>query len=177
MPGATSLAARISGGASFGRDAQNFLVGGLPWVFSSEGSQRYKDDAIFLVNDRELLKTLYFSEYLTPLRGTQLMEMVGNRALLMNLEFRFPFLIYYFPALGMLGQLSGVLFIDASTVWAADGKGLTGTDRSKQSILTYGWGPRFVLFGLPLQLDYAWQYKPPQGEEGRNWYLTIGFDF
>ncbi|MCH7520502.1 MAG: PD40 domain-containing protein [Candidatus Marinimicrobia bacterium] len=178
LPGETSLAARVSGGASFGRDAQNFLVGGLPWVFSSEGSQRYKNDAIFRdFDDQELLKTLYFSEYLTPLRGTQLMELVGDRALLMNLEFRFPFLIYYFPALGMLGQLSGVLFVDAGTVWDANGTDTVGSGPSQQSILTYGWGPRFILFGLPIQLDYAWQYKPPPGEGGRNWYLTIGFDF
>jgi len=116
------------------------------------------------------LKTIYFSEYLTPLRGTQMMELVGNRAMLMNLEYRFPFLIYYFPALRMLGQLGGVLFVDAGMAW-------NGLNKDVNYAITYGWGPRFVLFGLPFQLDFAWPYKTPDNDTNRNWYLTIGLDF
>ena len=168
----TSGAIRLSGGASYGSDAQNFLVGGLPWLFSSERdgyySGRYKNNPMDLPGSE--LKTIYFSEYLTPLRGTQMMELVGNRAMLLNLEYRFPFLIYYFPALGMLGQLGGVLFIDSGAAWDA-------TTGKMTKAITYGWGPRFVLFGLPFQLDYAWPYKPPDGDTSRNWYLTIGLDF
>ena len=167
--GGTSLAVRVSGGASYGADPQSFLVGGLPWLFSSEGGKRYRR-SIFGPDDFENLKTIYFSQYLTPLRGTQLMERVGRQAVLVNLEYRFPFLIYYFPALRMLGQLGGVAFLDAASgVWDNDG--------SRSDIVTYGWGPRFLLFGLPFQLDFAWRYKPPAGEERRSWYLTVGTDF
>ncbi|MFB0516687.1 MAG: DPP IV N-terminal domain-containing protein [Candidatus Neomarinimicrobiota bacterium] len=169
--GGTSVAFRLTGGASYGEDAQNFLVGGLPWLFSSERegyySGRYKQDPMGL--DPNQLKTIYFSEYVTPLRGTQLMEMVGTRAVMTNLEFRFPFLIYYFPALRMLGQLGGVFFIDAGTVWHSPYDG-------QQRVVTYGWGPRFVLFGLPFQLDYAWEYKSFE-KDPHHWYLTIGTDF
>ncbi|MEE9162687.1 MAG: BamA/TamA family outer membrane protein, partial [Candidatus Neomarinimicrobiota bacterium] len=152
------------------------LVGGLPWLFSSEDG-RYSDEnqlPIFDGNGPNLegLKTIYFSQYLTPLRGTQLMEMDGDRALLVNLEYRFPFLIYYFPALRMLGQLGGVVFVDAGTAWNS----LDETPRW-QRVITYGWGPRFLLFGLPFQLDFAWPYKPLDGDKSRNWYLTIGTDF
>ncbi|MBA7610684.1 MAG: BamA/TamA family outer membrane protein [Calditrichaeota bacterium] len=168
----TSGAIRLSGGASYGSDAQNFLVGGLPWLFSSERGGyyggRYKQDPLSLGEHQ--LKTIYFSEYLTPLRGTQMMEMVGNRALLLNLEYRFPFLIYYFPALRVLGQLGGVLFIDAGMAW-------NDLNKDMNHAITYGWGPRFILFGLPFQLDFAWPYKPPDGDTSRNWYLTIGLDF
>ncbi|MEE9162943.1 MAG: BamA/TamA family outer membrane protein, partial [Candidatus Neomarinimicrobiota bacterium] len=172
--GGTSGAIRVSGGASFGRDAQSYLVGGLPWLFSSEDG-RYSDEnqlPIFEGNGPNLdgLKTIYFSQYLTPLRGTQLMELVGNQAMLLNLEYRFPFLIYYFPALRMLGQLGGVLFVDTGIVW----NDLTGTRTQR---ITYGWGPRFLLFGLPFQLDFAWPYNPPDGDRSRNWYLTVGTDF
>ncbi|UCD37105.1 MAG: PD40 domain-containing protein [Fidelibacterota bacterium] len=180
----TSGAIRLSGGASYdlrlrdrrlvnvGEDAQNFLVGGLPWLFSSENrgyyGGRYKQDPLGL--EEQQLKTIYFSEYVTPLRGTQMMELVGDRALLMNLEYRFPFLVYYFPALRILGQLGGVLFIDAATVWDSS----TG---DQSGVITYGWGPRFLLFGLPFQLDFARPYKSPDGDRSRNWYLTIGLDF
>jgi Tol biopolymer transport system component len=170
----TSAAIRLSGGASYGQDAQNFLVGGLPWLFSSEpntpGSYggRYKQDPLAL--GEHPLKTIYFSEYSTPLRGTQMMELVGNRALLMNLEYRFPFLVYYFPALRMLGQLGGVLFVDAAKVW----DGATGEE---SHVITYGWGPRFILFGLPFQLDFARPLQSPDDDHTRNWYLTIGTDF
>jgi len=167
----TSLAFRLTGGASYGNDAQNFLVGGLPWLVSSEEEGhyggRYKQNPLDLEEDE--LKTLYFSEYITPLRGTQMMEMVGTRALLLNLEYRFPFLIYYFPALRILGQLGGVLFVDAGAVWDSSGEKM-------DQIMTYGWGPRFILLGLPFQLDYGWQYNP-SGKDVSHWYLTIGTDF
>lgn len=168
----TSAAFRLTGGASFGPDAQNFLVGGLPWIASSEREGywggRYKQDPLSLPEHR--LKTIYFSEYVTPLRGAQMMEIVGRQALLMNMEYRFPFLLYYFPALRILGQLSGVAFIDAGFVW---------NDQNSQTdqIITYGWGPRFIFLGLPFQLDYAWPYNPPDGNRQRHWYLTIGLDF
>ncbi len=171
--GGTSFAFRLSGGASFGADAQNFLVGGLPWLFSSDAQSgqgyyggRYKQDPLGL--DENSLKTIYFSEYLTPLRGTRMMELVGTRAALINLEYRFPFLVYYFPALGELGQLGGVLFTDLGFAW---------NETDVDYALTFGWGPRFVLLGLPFQFDYAWQYKPSEEDRGRHWYLTIGLDF
>ncbi len=167
----TSGAIRLTGGASYGSDAQNFLVGGLPWLFSSERDGyyygRYKNNPMDLPGSE--LKTIYFSEYLTPLRGTQMMELYGSRATLMNLEYRFPFLVYYFPALGMLGQLGGVLFIDAGAAW-------NDLEKDMNYAITYGWGPRFILFGLPFQLDYAWEHKPNR-KNPSHWYLTIGLDF
>ncbi len=187
--GGTSIAARLSGGASFGQDAQAFLLGGLPWVLSSEeynpasGTSRYKQQ-IFGDDDLENLKTIYFSEYVTPLRGTQMMEQVGDRAVLLNLEYRFPFLIYYFPALRVLGQLGGVLFADAGIAWVSESKsneidsGVNALGKTKpRGILTYGWGPRFILFGLPIQLDFAYQLKPKPEGKRNHWYLTIGLDY
>ncbi len=185
--GGTSIAARLSGGASFGQDAQAFLLGGLPWVLSNEeynpasGTSRYKQQ-IFGDDELENLKTIYFSENVTPLRGTQMMEQVGDRAVLLNLEYRFPFLIYYFPALKVLGQLGGVLFADAGIAWVGKpdsqdpGSGVNSLGKAK-GILTYGWGPRFILLGLPIQLDFAYQYNPPSGEKRNHWYLTIGLDY
>ena len=171
----TSLAGRVSGGISSGTDAQLFLVGGMPWIFSSKGTGRYRGSPFDL--DDNVLKILYFSQYLTPLRGTQMMEMVGKKAVLVNLEFRFPFLIYYFPALRYIGQLGGVAFVDAGRVW--DTVPVLGPPPQLEVIgtsLTYGWGPRFVIFGLPIQVDFARQYQA-DGPHPKSWYVTLGLDF
>ena len=181
--GGTSVAARVTGGASYGPDAQRFLVGGLPWLLSNEedngtgGGDRYARYPFGEGDGTDQLKQIYFSKYLTPLRGTQMMELVANRAALLNLEFRFPFLLYYFPALRMLGQIGGVVFIDYAVAWG----NVIDTDynlsNQKQTALTYGWGPRFILLGLPFQLDYAYQADPPEGDPKKHWYLTVGLDF
>ena len=45
-------------------------------------------------------------------------------------------------------------------------------------LMSFGFGPRFTLFGMPWKLDYAWQYNPYRGQiSSRKWYLSIGFDF
>ena len=110
-----------------------------------------------------------------------MMELVGDRAVLLNLEYRFPFLIYYFPALRVLGQLGGVLFADAGIAWVgSEESGFSAYRFGKanpKGILTYGWGPRFILLGLPIQLDFAYQLNPkPEGQRS-HWYLTIGLDY
>ena len=44
--------------------------------------------------------------------------------------------------------------------------------------MSFGFGPRFILFGMPWKLDYAWQYSPHEGRiSDKKWYITIGFDF
>ena len=113
-------------------------------------------------------------------------------------ELRLPFLIYYFPTIQYLGQIFGVIFIDMGVVW--DEKfpkfndetswevsntqcyeELTNTyikDCASGWLMSYGIGPRFILFGMPWKLDYAWQYDPYEGKKSdRKWYITIGLDF
>ena len=51
-----------------------------------------------------------------------------------------------------------------------------GKTRPK-GILTYGWGPRFILLGLPIQLDFAYQLNPKPEGKHHHWYLTIGLDY
>ena len=44
-------------------------------------------------------------------------------------------------------------------------------------VMSYGWGPRFILLGLPLQINYAWQYNPITKKTSQQRYeITIGLD-
>ena len=44
-------------------------------------------------------------------------------------------------------------------------------------VMSYGWGPRFILLGLPFQVNYAWQYNPLTGVSSNRIYeITIGLD-
>ena len=45
-------------------------------------------------------------------------------------------------------------------------------------VWTFGLGPRFILLGMPWQLDCAWQYNPIEKQvSSARWYLSIGLDF
>ena len=107
----------------------------------------------------------------------------GFQTLLINLEFRLPFLIYYFPTIKYLGQINGVIFIDSGSAWNSKFKNPFKVDSwnnindNEGWIMSYGFGPRFYFLGMPWKLDYAWQYNPYKGTtSSRHWYLSVGFD-
>ena len=118
-----------------------------------------------------------------PLRGAQISNKLGNNVILMNFEFRLPFLIYYFPTIKYLGQINGVLFSDIGVTWNdkyPDFWDQMNWENNLNTgwIMSYGFGPRFIFLGFPWQLDYAWEYNPYKGTvSNRQWYLTIGLDF
>jgi outer membrane protein assembly factor BamA len=101
---------------------------------------------------------------------------------------RAPFLLYYFPTIKWLGQINGIIFMDVGAAWNKDSKILKITDSkswldresggSEQGwVMSFGWGPRLILFGLPIQLNYAWQYNPISGKQSsRRYEITMGFD-
>ena len=44
-------------------------------------------------------------------------------------------------------------------------------------VMTYGWGPRFILLGMPMQINYAWEYNPiTKKKSDRRWEFTLGVD-
>ena len=172
-----SIAGRLFLGTNFGENAQKFRLGGVPWVFSKE-QNRFRENS-----DSLSIEELYFSEYLMPLRGTSISQRIGQQAILMNAEIRLPFLMYYFPAIRYFGQINGVLFVDLGVAWDDEypefwKKDSWEIDNNIGWNMTYGFGPRFIFFGMPWQLDYAWQYNPHLGTiSSRSWYLSIGLDF
>jgi len=201
-----SFATRFYGGKSTGESNRRFLLGGIPWLLSSDDNLINQD----YENDMNRTQDFYFmNNYVFPIRGYQIAAKHGRNTLLMNYELRLPFLMYYFPTIQFLGQIFGVFFVDMGVAWDEkfpkyndessweinnsncyqtdnsgnylidiNGEYIYENDCGAGWLMSYGFGPRFILFGMPWKLDYAWQYDPYQGKKSdKNWYITIGFDF
>ena len=173
-----SLGGRVYSGYSTGNNAQLFKMGGVPWVLSSYGSSYYAHSDSLNYN----LESVYFSEYVMPLRGAQINQKYGYGTFLLNLEVRLPLLIYYFPAIKYLGQISAVGFSDFGFTWNNQlpkwSEEFWYENNPEGFVWTYGIGPRFIFLGMPWQLDYAWHINPFKKEKSkRSWFLSIGLDF
>ena len=179
------LASRIFIGASRGRDARIFAIGGS----GHNNTFFHSDNALINPEYRANIMTGTEYKYLSmnnfqyPVRGYNVAQKYGKNSLILNMELRLPLLIYYFPTIKHIGQIFGVLFVDAGVAWNDIYPSFSNKDNwdiSKSSgwIMSCGIGPRFNLFGIPWKLDYAWQYNPYDGiKSSKNWYLSIGFDF
>ena len=186
-----SFAARFFAGTSWGKSERNFLIGGTPWIFSSDENLINSNYDSNMDNSGEFY---FMNNYTIPIRGYELATRYGQNVILMNYEFRLPFFMYYVPTIEFLGQLFGVFFVDVGVVW--DNKfpkysnesnwidnennlsSICNEDDCSGWLMSYGFGPRFIFLGMPWKLDYAWQYNPHKGKvSNRKWYLSIGFDF
>ncbi|NOZ08057.1 MAG: BamA/TamA family outer membrane protein, partial [FCB group bacterium] len=175
-----SFAGRLYAGQSYGRNANIFRVGGVPWLFSSEKSYYGENPYTDYNNYQDVLQGMYFTKYVMPVRGAQINELHGNTAIVANAEIRLPFLIYYFPTIKFIGQINMVFFSDFGMAWMGSKpqmwEGKSWDSNPQDFIWTYGFGPRFIFLGMPWQLDYAWEINPVQKVK-RMWYLSIGLDF
>ena len=186
-----SFATRLFVGTSWGKNERIFGIGGSGQntFFSSDRNflnPEYIDNVIYADSTETEYEFWSMNNFIYPVRGYNIGEKYGKNAAIVNLEFRLPFLMYYLPSVKFLGQLFGVIFIDVGVVWNDDffsmpdfsNKNNWDANQSTGWIMSYGFGPRFTLFGMPWKLDYAWQYNPYKGRiSSRRWYLSIGFDY
>ena len=118
-----------------------------------------------------------------PLRGTSISQRIGQKAILMNAEIRLPFFNVLFPSNSIFWTNQWCVFVDVGVAWDDEypefwKEDSWEIDNNIGWNMTYGFGPRFIFFGMPWQLDYAWQYNPHLGTiSSRSWYLSIGLDF
>lgn len=177
-----SLLIRNFSGLSWGEENQKFYLGSSPSFYTSDNfnvNQYYQN---------QNLDEFYFSEHVMPIRGVPFMYKMGDNVMAFNFELRAPFLIYYFPAIKWIGELNGIGFIDIGVTWN-DNENLPSISNEENWlnrenggsaqgwVMTYGWGPRFILLGLPFQVNYAWQFNPITKEKSAKRYeITIGFD-
>ncbi|MFQ5631338.1 MAG: hypothetical protein ACE5I1_21405, partial [bacterium] len=74
-----SLALRVAGGASVGSNPARFLLGGVPnWI-----NFKFAQDIDF-----DLIRDFYFSRFVSPLRGANYYERIGDRYFIFNAELK-----------------------------------------------------------------------------------------
>ena len=177
-----SLLLRNFSGVSWGKDNHKFYLGSSPSFYTSNNfnvNQYYQS---------QNFNEYYFSDHVMPIRGVPFMYKTGDNVMAWNIELRAPFLLYYFPTIKWIGQINAIAFLDAGVTWnqyeqfpsisnannwVAREEG--GTPQGW--VMSYGWGPRFILLGLPFQINYAWQFNPVTKKKSEKRYeITIGFD-
>jgi len=171
-----SLALRLAGGASFGKNPTLFIMGGMDNWLNYRYYEKIRSTSI---ND------YFLSNFLTPLRGADYYEMVGSRAVLMNLELRVPLIQYFVMRLPLpmaLQNIRGVVFWDAGSAWSENEsiKILTKNSHDHwylRDVATgFGYGVRVNLGFFLLRLDAAWRTDLIKFSKPR-YYFSIGTDF
>lgn len=176
-----NAAFRLSGGASFGQNPERFFLGGIDnWI-------NYKSS--FGTLRTGTIQDVFFSRFVTPLRGAYYYEAEGSRYLLGNFEFRFPliqFLGLGFPPLSLF-NIRGTMFYDIGTAFYPDpGKFFTSEWRAtrineagerefKDIVSGYGVGARIYFLYFLLRIDVAWRYTL-NGSSQPIWYFSLGGD-
>jgi Tol biopolymer transport system component len=170
-----SLAFRLNGGVSTGKNPQQFFLGGVSnWInYTYKGGLRIDN-----------IGDIYFSEFIFPFRGGSYYEQVGNKFGLFNFEFRFPLIPYIqlgFPPI-TLGNIQGVLFTDVGSAWS-DSRKWQGISVSKKGVAYlnslasgFGYGTRIFFLGFLLKLDIAWRYDGVH-TSSPIYYWSLGADF
>lgn len=174
-----SFALRLSGGLSEGPNAQRFFLGGESnWI-----NQKWRNHVLDSRNE-SLLEDIYFSDFVTPLRGARYYERVGTRYFLANFEFRYPFIKYLalgWPIPMTIGGLQGITFFDIGGAWFGNEfhpftkEPYYGTVMD-DLVSGFGVGTRIYLGYFLLKIDCAWRYDMIKVHSPQ-WYFSLGLDF
>jgi hypothetical protein len=168
-----TFAFRLSAGFSEGRQAQKFFLGGLyNWI-----NLDFRNDVEIDLND------IYFSNFVTPLRGFDYYEQVGSRFFLSNFELRVPFINYFmmsWPLPLRFTNVRGSFFVDIGSAWDGDFNFFTRTPgggiKLDDVLMSFGWGTRLNLGFFLLKYDIAWR-TDLTGTSRPNHLFSIGADF
>ncbi|MFH1698988.1 MAG: hypothetical protein ABIE07_00235 [Candidatus Zixiibacteriota bacterium] len=167
-----TFAFRYSGGLSNGAFPKNYYLGGN---VNNIGSISV-DNSVYDVEN------LYFSSLITPLRGYDYYDLVGDRYSVVNMELRFPFIDYFvmrYPLSLGIARIQGALFLDIGAAWnkgddtfkAANGTMLIGIKSG------FGFGARANLGFILLRYDLAWRTDFDSVEPHTKHYFSLGADF
>jgi len=171
-----SFVTRLSGGFSEGDKPQKFFLGGTNgWL---NYSTRYGGIRVNNIDD------IYFSSFEMPLRGGDYYELIGNRFVLANLEFRFPLIRYFimgWPLPLGFSNIRGALFIDSGSAWDNSDfkpfKFSPGSIQLDDLFMGYGIGARMNLGFFLLRFDVAWTSDWIESSKKPKYYFSFGPEF
>ena len=129
------------------------------------------------------IQDVFFSEFITPLRGALYYERDGTRFFLTNFEFRFPLIKHLglgFPPIKLF-NVRGVLFYDIGGAFDDFSK-FTVTSRLpngnaafRDVISGFGGGARIFFLYFLMRFDIAWSYDLNQVSKPV-FYWSLGAD-
>lgn len=164
---------RAAGGFSWGKNPEKFFLGGVNnWI-----NRSYNENVRIDIDD------VYFSEFITPMRGAGFYEREGDRYVLTNAEFRFPFirqLFFGWPLPFFFYNVRGALFVDAGAAWnSGNFRGLVQNEYQQDTfgsiVMGFGWGTRINLGFAMLKFDIAWRNEYHRINEPA-YYWSLGTD-
>jgi outer membrane protein assembly factor BamA len=148
--------------------ARRFLLG---------GSENWFNYGVNIDNYNENLLYSNYSELVTPLRGWNYFDVTGDRMLLMNSEWRFPFIrevSTVWPLPMQMRYINGAFFIDGGYAWTReDQDGFLPIP--PKLIGGYGFGMRANLGIFVLRYDRGWPIG--RGKGGPINYFSLGAEF
>ena len=145
---------RVTAGGTIGLDgksaARRFFLGGTEnWFNYAVNRTEYDDN----------LEYSYYSSIVTPLRGWDYFDVTGDRMLLMNSEFRFPFIreiSTVWPLPMRIRFINGALFMDAGYAWTRKEQTEKHLPLPPKLLGGYGFGMRANLGIFVLRYDRGW---------------------
>ncbi len=171
-----SVALRMAGGGSFGKNPQKFMIGGVAnWV-----NPTFEGGYVPLENAEDYL----FLQTGLPLRGYNYNAAIGSKYGLFNMELRYP--LFAFLQAGPLPiglqSIGGAMFFDAGSAWnkernyVAFTKDERGNTVTRDLLMGMGTGARIYFLAFLVRLDVAWAwnwnaFSPPK------YYFSLGADF
>lgn len=187
------LAGRAYYGKFFGRFHHNFLLGGMDnWMFSN----RIASSTPYFPEVSKENNELYFSEFVTSVRGFDFNTFHGTDVLLFNLELRLPVAGFFSNApvrSTFLRNLQFVGFLDVGSAWT--GASPFSSDNNISTVVRgdnvfqaeiktfrspwltgYGTGLRSVMFGYYMKFDLAWPIEDNRAGSSK-FYVSLGHDF
>jgi hypothetical protein len=125
------------------------------------GSENWFNYDVNVENYSRNLNYSYYSSIVSPLRGWNYFDITGDRVLLMNSEFRFPFIrevSTVWPIPMQIRYINGALFLDAGYAWTGSGGDAEGGNNILPPKIAggYGFGMRANLGIFVLRYDRGW---------------------
>jgi Tol biopolymer transport system component len=158
------LGASIGLGDSAHAARRYFLGGSENWFNYDVNTENYNNNIGYS----------YYSSLVSPMRGWNYFDLTGDRVLLMNSEFRFPFIrevSTVWPIPMQIRYINGALFIDAGYAW-------TGGGALPPKIAGgYGFGMRANLGIFVLRYDRGWPTDFKGLSRGPINYFSLGAEF
>ena len=171
-----SIALRLAGGGSFGRDPQKFIIGGVDnWI-----NRTFEGGFVPIDNAEDFI----FLQVGTPLRGYNYNARIGSRYGLFNFEFRYP--LFAFLQAGPLPiglqSIGGAFFFDMGAAWNKERDFVAFTRNENGNLVTrdllmgMGTGARIFFLAFLVRFDVAWAWNIDKFSSPK-YYLSLGADF